>query len=444
MIPQRRFATLLDQARDYQQLRCLYHNAPMNSRTFSLYADHSCDKNAFPRVTTAILEIHTDEVWNLEWSHSGTYLATASKDKSAIIWRIGTEADPSIREYYAQHILRDHEWPVGCVAWSLDDSILLTAAENQIKMWNTRTGLCIRALEAHTDVVTALSWLPDGSGFISGGLDRKIILWDVDGKQRDTWGRTPIRVTDLAITPDFTKLVAVGMYDLPSPIPQSNAPSAEGVTPPAASGAAHANNSPPTEFRMIVYDLATKQLEASIRTEGELTSVKISHDSQCALVNRAPGDSNVLCEIQLWDLRTARTVRRYSGQKQSRHVIRSCFGGVDGNFILSGSEDGNVYVWHRDTGVLLETLPGHGIGSVNSVAWNPRNERLFASCSDDKTIRIWESPPGLPVSFAADVGDYGHEYELGGKGKGKGREHWGEVGLDGTSSYGTGGTSRSL
>ncbi len=89
MIPQRRFATLLDQARDYQQLRCLYHNAPMNSRTFSLYADHSCDKNAFPRVTTAILEIHTDEVWNLEWSHSGTYLATASKDKSAIIWRIG-------------------------------------------------------------------------------------------------------------------------------------------------------------------------------------------------------------------------------------------------------------------------------------------------------------------------------------------------------------------
>ncbi len=106
--------------------------------------------------------------------------------------------------------------------------------------------------------------------------------------------------------------------------------------------------------------------------------------------------------------------------------------------------DGNVYVWHRDTGVLLETLPGHGIGSVNSVAWNPRNERLFASCSDDKTIRIWESPPGLPVSFAADVGDYGHEYELGGKGKGKGREHWGEVGLDGTSSYGTGGASRSL
>jgi WD repeat-containing protein 26 len=61
------------------------------------------------------------------------------------------------------------------------------------------------------------------------------------------------------------------------------------------------------------------------------------------------------------------------------------------SFFLLG-QDGNVYVWHRDTGTLLETLPGHGEGSVNSVAWNPTNERMFATCSDDHTIRIWEAP----------------------------------------------------
>jgi len=139
--------------------------------------------------------------------------------------------------------------------------------------------------------------------------------------------------------------------------------------------------------------MATKEAESSIRFEGELTSAQTSQDSQYVLINHSPN------EIQLWDLHTSRTIRKYTNLKQSRHVIRSCFGGIDGNFVVSGSEDGKVYVWHRDTGALLETLSGHGEGSVNSVAWNPTNERMFASCSDDRTIRIWEAPPqGLYVT----------------------------------------------
>ena len=43
----------------------------------------------FPWITTSILEAHKDEVWNIQWSHDGMYLASASKDKSAIIWRRG-------------------------------------------------------------------------------------------------------------------------------------------------------------------------------------------------------------------------------------------------------------------------------------------------------------------------------------------------------------------
>jgi len=47
------------------------------------------DSLYFPNTTTTILEVHTDEVWNIEWSHNGEYLASAGKDKSAIIWRVG-------------------------------------------------------------------------------------------------------------------------------------------------------------------------------------------------------------------------------------------------------------------------------------------------------------------------------------------------------------------
>jgi WD40 repeat protein len=138
--------------------------------------------------------------------------------------------------------------------------------------------------------------------------------------------------------------------------------------------------------------------------------------------------SFVLKEIQLWDLNTVRMTRKFTGQRQGKDIIRSCFGGAEHTFVVSGSEgmspgnpytsaastdsrflflllpplffpriqsrtDGCVYVWHRDTGALLEILKGHGRGSVNQVAWHPLEPRLFASCSDDRTVRVWEPPP---------------------------------------------------
>jgi WD40 repeat protein len=35
-----------------------------------------------------ILQVHTDEVWFLQFSHDGKYLASSSKDQSAIIWQV--------------------------------------------------------------------------------------------------------------------------------------------------------------------------------------------------------------------------------------------------------------------------------------------------------------------------------------------------------------------
>lgn len=413
MLPRRRLPTLLDQARSHQIHNCLYHNAPSTSLTWSLYKDHQCSGAIFPRNTTMILQMHEDEVWSVEWSHSGEYLATAGKEKTAIIWRIGLEKDPLTRECTVQHYLRDHNYSVGCLAWSLDDAVLLTSADNVIRMWNTTTGSCFKKIETHSETVTSLAWLPDGSGFISGGLDRRIMHWSPDGIIRDSWGQTPVRITDMAITPDFTRLVTVGInYNLTGP--------AEAGLPLSTARASGSNGdsteTAPSTNRLIVYSLATKQVELSIPLNGDPSSVKVSHDSQYALVNHAPD------EIQLWNIKSGAQQRRYTGQRQGQDVIRSCFGGVNGNFVVSGSEDRKVYIWQLDTGVLLEVLEGHGPGNVNSVAWHPHNEQMFASASDDGTVRIWETIPeeedvSVPLAdfTAAPRSD---------KGKGKTQPSW--------------------
>lgn len=94
--------------------------------------------------------------------------------------------------------------------------------------------------------------------------------------------------------------------------------------------------------------------------------------------------------------------------------------------------DGKVYVWHRESGSLLEELSGHGEGSVNSVAWSPRNERMFASCSDDRTVRIWESPVSIETGHGR-VGRLGS-----GGASGVGRNGFGAAGTGMSNGKGKG------
>ena len=84
MIPQRRLETLLEQAKEQQRTQCRYHAA---DTAISLYSDHVCDRSVFPTVTTHILHGHADEVWRVEFSHDGRYLATAGADGSVMVWK---------------------------------------------------------------------------------------------------------------------------------------------------------------------------------------------------------------------------------------------------------------------------------------------------------------------------------------------------------------------
>ena len=78
---------------------------------------------------------------------------------------------------------------------------------------------------------------------------------------RDAWNPTAIRLTDLAVTPDFTRLVAIGM-EFPS-IPPSEPAQSRG----AQTGDAPATSGGPVvgakaTHRMIIFDLATKETES--------------------------------------------------------------------------------------------------------------------------------------------------------------------------------------
>lgn len=129
-----------------------------------------------------------------------------------------------------------------------------------------------------------------------------------------------------------------------------------------------------------------------------MTGMQFPDTSQCS---PDPSLSSLLLvsiqnqELQLWDYQRDILIQRYIGQIQSNFIIRSCFGYYS-NFIASGSEDGKIYLWDRFYGNIIGVIPAHSENSTSSqskicniVAWNPQDQTMFASGGDDGLVKVW-------------------------------------------------------
>lgn len=128
MIPDHRLATLLDQVKQSQINRCLYHNTAVIP---SLYSDHMCDRANFPLRTMRELEHHTDEVWFVQFSHDGSKLATASCDATVIIYETSS--------YTVLHRLTSHGEAVAYLSWSPDDTKIISCSrDKKARLWDVQ------------------------------------------------------------------------------------------------------------------------------------------------------------------------------------------------------------------------------------------------------------------------------------------------------------------
>ncbi|RPD66632.1 hypothetical protein L226DRAFT_519947 [Lentinus tigrinus ALCF2SS1-7] len=108
-------------------------------------------------------------VWKLAWSNDNSRLASANADKTVIVWN--TEHRSGYR-------------PIATLSGYKE----AVQAET-----------CVVEVDEHEASVLGVAWLPDGSGFVSGVLDRKI---NANGDSTDSWTLSWMHITDLAISPD--------------------------------------------------------------------------------------------------------------------------------------------------------------------------------------------------------------------------------------------------
>uniref|UniRef100_T1HBG4 Uncharacterized protein n=1 Tax=Rhodnius prolixus TaxID=13249 RepID=T1HBG4_RHOPR len=71
------------------------------------------------------------------------------------------------------------------------------------------------------------------------------------------------------------------------------------------------------------------------------------------------------------------------------HLCFFIFLDVSEEYVASGAEDKHGYIWDRYYGICLWKLPHNNV--VNSVAFNPVDQGMLVSTSDDYEIKVWRS-----------------------------------------------------
>lgn len=355
LLQENRLENLLCQTIEHQKRITMFPYTKQNK--VSLLEDMVHCKDRVPREILHRLEGHSDEVWFVQFSHLGEYLASASKDASVIIWKsralLSGECDQSNA---VLHKLEGHSEMIWFLSWSPSDDLLLSCGHDRtIRLWDIKSGTCSRVFKKHTEQITACAWMPHGRSFVSGAHDSHIYEWNVDTGECVASYPASAHVNDLSISKDGKVLIATC-----------------------------------SDCVIQIFDTTTKEQVASMKESVSITSLFLSNDSESLLVNTNSNEDPEMQdpEIHIWSVRDMEIRESFKGFKQTKYVIRGCFGGHNQMLVLCGSEDHLVYIWERRSGELIAQLEGHH-GTVNTVACSEVDENLFASGSDDKSVIMW-------------------------------------------------------
>lgn len=283
---------------------------------------------------------------------------------------------------------------------------LLTATETDLPFEELRARLTVRAREwvsrdhntsyvlRGADLVEAEHWLAQGSTKKLGASAEQIQY--ITSSRKAATARQRVTVGSLSVGLIVATVLAIAAI-LNGNRAQANFLNSESRRLAIAANAAlQADN----------FDLATllaiRALRSSYSQDADLTlgqaisqtagtafrghtglinSIAYSPDGQYGLTGGEDGTA------RLWQLTTGQEVRRFLTDGSATSV---CFS-PDGRYVLTGS--GNVLqLWDTQTGQMIRDFKGH-TRTVLSVAYSP-DGRYVLSGSDDRTSRLWDATTG--------------------------------------------------
>ena len=220
-----------------------------------------------------------------------------------------------------------------------------------MKVWDVETLKTTKAFIGHNAPVFCVCYNSQNTLIASGSVDESVIVWDLRGNRvvrRFLAHSDPI--TSVQFSGDG-RLLATGSYD----------------------GLCRV---------------------WSVDTGLCLKTFVDEENPPVSLVRFSPNGKYVLTStldstIKLWDYERVKCLRVYQGHQNTTLCLNTAFSITAGHKIVSGSEDGCVYLWDLQKKTIVQRLLGHA-APVFGVDCHPTQNIIASGAgAPDNTVRLW-------------------------------------------------------
>ncbi|KAG9129285.1 hypothetical protein Leryth_015667 [Lithospermum erythrorhizon] len=282
-----------------------------------------------------------------------------------------------------------HDNAIFDICWIKEDTNIITASGDQsIKLWDAQEKKCIRSLMGHTGSVKSISSHPNNHDIIlSGSRDGSFALWDLRCNENSQQRRclSPYAMIHEAHTHPCRRRVRRGKA---SSMSITSVLYLKDEVSVATAGAVDS----------VIKFWDTRNLKSPLiqtcpQPESMNEKVRPCHGISCLsqdLNGVYISASGMDSRIYLYNVLKLEEgpVKTFSGCSIESFFVKSAIS-PDAAHILSGSSDGNAYVWQvQKPNADPIVLKSHD-GEVTAVDWCPSDIGKVATSSDDFTVRLW-------------------------------------------------------